>query len=309
MTTSLNAFKRELRRIRPFLDTINWEDEALTSEKAYVAAVFSKIAYLAIPDFELRNHRLAKIIPCLTYRELIASGTRPELGQLLLEAEISNDVFVDTSTNYVAAVIIKAPSVIIIALRGTRPLYISDWMIDLHISKTLVSVGRKYDQVRLHSGFFLAITSCLEKVGNEVQARTADSPMPVYIVGHSLGGAMAAIAFALDGLPFGSRHRFGVDTTTILGAHSSYCYGMPRYGDDSATQHLRTPFHMYNSKDVVPTMPPRWLGFSNVPNEHWADGPTHLLHKVKSNQRNGWRGVRHHMIERYIRHLGNIEDP
>ena len=314
MSKSLDRFRRELRRISRFFNQINWINPAFTAEKAYVNAIFSKIAYLEIPDFEVRHQSLAKIVPCLTYLELIARGTRHVVREFLGAVEFENmfnDVFVVT-TKHVIAVGVATQKVIIVALRGTRGLYLSDWMIDLHVPRTTVYVGPH--EVNFHSGFYLAITDCLLEIVDEVQKRTKNySPtIPVYVVGHSLGGAMAAITFALDSLPFYSKHRFGRQITASLNVHSSFSYGMPRYGDEPAMRWLKSPFHTYNDKDVVPGLPPCWAGYQNAPIEYRADKKGSLQQLTQDNQGILWwlsrahlvRGVRHHKIERYIRHLG-----
>lgn len=314
MSKSLVRFRNELSRIRRFFNQINWTDPAFTAEKAYVTAIFSKIAYLHILDFEVRHHPMAKIVPCLTHWELIARGTTHDVREFLNALDLREpdlrDSFVIT-TRHVVAVGVATQKVIIVSLRGTRILSISDWMADLHVPRATAYVGN--DEVRFHSGFYLAITDCLLQIAAEVQKRITDPSrtIPVYVVGHSLGGAMASIAFALDGLRFSSKYRYGSWMTADLRAHSSYTFGMPRYGDDRAVR-LRGPYHTYNDKDLFPGLPPRWLGFENTPLEFRADKKGSLVPTAQDQQGVQWwlsranlaRGVRHHPIERYIRHLG-----
>jgi hypothetical protein len=310
MTSSLRRFKNEFSRIWPLLNRINWQAVPFTPEKAYVTAVFSKIAYLTIPHFEVRYHTLAKVIPCLTYRQLLASGRTQDIREFLRALDFGN-AFVVT-THYVVAVGVITPHVIIIALRGTRPLYISDWMIDFNSIRTTTQVNSW--EVKLHSGFFVAMTDCLDEIAFELQKRTGSgSPQtPIYVVGHSLGGALAAIAHALSRTTFSSYHRYGLAKTAALNTHSSFSFGMPRYGDNRAISNLRTPFHIYNDRDLVPGVPTKWMGFESVPIEYRSGEGGSLNQKAQDRQSLRWwfsrvhlaRGVRHHLIERYIRRLG-----
>lgn len=307
MSSSLEQFKQELGRSWSLINRINWTSPAFNAEKAYVTALFSKIAYLEIPDFEVPYHRLAKVVPCLTYWELIRRGIPHNVTRFLLEIDFGA-AFVIT-TRYVVAVGVVAKNVIIVALRGTRPLYLSDWLIDSNISKTTSYVGTH--SVKMHSGFYTAITECLDDIANEVKKRLPNSTIPLYVVGHSLGGAMAGIAFALDGLSYFSTHRFGATMRTDLNALSGFAFGMPRYGDSNAISALRAPYHVYNELDAVPGVPTRRLGYENVPLEYRIDEKGALSLSPQGSQGIGWwlsranllRGLRHHLIERYIENL------
>ncbi len=312
MTSSLIRFRNELSRIWPVLNRIKWQDVPFTSKKAYVTAVFSKIAYLSIPHFEVRYHTLAKVIPCLSYQQLLASGRTHDILEFLRALDFGNAFLV--TTKYVVAVGVITANVIIIALRGTRPLYISDWMIDFNSIRTTTHVNSW--EVKLHSGFFVAMTDCLDEIAFEIQKRMGSgSPqIPIYVVGHSLGGALAAIAHALSRTTFSSYHRYGLAKTATLNTHSSFSFGMPRYGDDRAISNLRSPFHTYNDGDVVPGVPTRWMGFESGPTEYRSGQGGSLNQKAQDRQSLRWwlsrvhlvRGVRHHLIliERYIRRLG-----
>ena len=122
---------------------------------------------------------------------------------------------------------------------------------------------------------------------------------------------MAAIMCAVAGRIFDAVGHFEKVGTANIGVHSSYTFGMPRYGNTDALA-LRTPFHLYNERDAIPTVPPKWLGFSNAAAEYClregrrsiAYGPRapggfkSLMRRIR------WgHGIRHHFIERYIRRL------
>lgn len=209
---------------------------------------------------------------------------------------------------------VATPRVVIISLRGTRALYLSDWMTDITITKTESIVGSKI--VKFHTGFYRAITECLEYISAVMEKRFGHfaPPLPVYITGHSLGGAMAAIAYALDGKPFSSKYNYGRVMRAPLGAFSSYSIGMPRYGNIDAILSLPSPYHIYNDKDVVPGVPPRWLGFENALGEYRVDHHGNLILEPQASQGFKWwmtrihlvRGFRQHLIEQYIHRLRKV---
>jgi hypothetical protein len=335
MSSSLERFQRQFVHIRPLLNQINWRAVPFTSEKAFVGAVFSKIAYLHLPEFELRHHTLAKIIPCLTYQELIAQRVPVDVTALLRTVDLV-DVFV-IPTRYAVAVGVNAPQVLFVALRGTRPLYISDWMIDFRATRITSFVGQH--EIRLHTGFYLAIADCIEQIASEIRKRVGvtgaastgavaasqnacrhgshtlsyvTGTKPVYIVGHSLGGALSALVYALSKHVFGTTRHFGRTFNADTNAHSSYSFGMPRYGAAEAVTELCSPFHIYNQRDLVPGVPLKWMGFRDAPDAYCAKNGGSLAMSAPQPQRFDWwlsrtylaRGVREHFVECYIRRLG-----
>ncbi|MFN3657904.1 MAG: lipase family protein [Pseudolabrys sp.] len=307
---SLKKFWYDLQSTWTVLERINWLDPAFAVEKAYVCAVFSKAAYLKIPDFELADADKAKVIPCLTYQYLIREGRQIDVVEYLRTADFSN-VFVEFNERVVVVGIVLQ-NVIIVAFRGTRPLYLSDWMTDFNSFK--VEVTPDTNTVSFHKGFYLSISSIFESIGNHLQKKLQLRDMPVYVVGHSLGGAMAAILYALGGRTFYSRYMYEAVNRPVPSSHSSFTVGMPRYGDKRAVASLRNPYHCYNVLDVVPNLPFHILGFEDSQKEYMIRGG-----KLIQNSRRGglspWalfprlhyaRGIRHHLIERYIVNLKSI---
>jgi hypothetical protein len=291
------------------MSAINWSTPGFTKDKAYVSAVFSKLAYLEIPEFELKSSSFAKVIPCLTYQQLVSKKIAINLQEFLRELEFG-DVFI-VPTQYVVAVAIFGQDVIFIALRGTRPLYLSDWMVDFRVSRASVYV--KDELAEFHSGFFLHLNECLDALSRRLNEKLGSfsSTVPIYVVGHSLGGAMAAIMHALAGQTFFSKYRLGLDLSVPFDTHSSYTFGMPRYGDRRVMQQLRTPYHVYHVRDLVPGVPPRWLGFESSPKEYrighrrvpWLAPQDPQGVRWWLGRLNLGRGVRYHFIERYIHEL------
>ncbi len=64
-----------------------------------------------------------------------------------------------------------------------------DWNTNLTLSKIKVKLGD--DVVRLHTGYYNAFKSIVQDLVPYIE----NSPYPVYFYGHSLGGALATIAY------------------------------------------------------------------------------------------------------------------
>ena len=128
----------------------------------------------------------------------------------------------------------------VVAFRGTED--INDWKRDANAE--LVGVALPNDPEKkivgkLHKGFnegFLSVKTDIEKLLSE------HKNVPVYLTGHSLGGALATVA-----------------TWHIAGQHLAACYtfGAPRAGNFELAQHIRTPiYRAVNANDPVPFLPP-----------------------------------------------------
>lgn len=102
------------------------------------------------------------------------------------------------------------------------------------------------DGGRVHQGFIEAYAKVRKQVGEAV---TKHEGLPLYITGHSLGGALAMIA------------------TKELGAESTgatYTFGAPRAADDDFYKGIKTPiYRVVNAADSVARVPFGW-GFNLV---------------------------------------------
>lgn len=138
----------------------------------------------------------------------------------------------------------------IISFRGTQNL--DDWFTDADafqtgLSRRLRGDAAILDKTRVHQGFQLLAVSLSRKV---YQAAKGFKPkVPVYVTGHSLGGAVATL------------------TALMLKARLKrsdvrmYSYAAPRVGDPSFASAydilLPASYRVVNLADVVPVVPPR----------------------------------------------------
>jgi hypothetical protein len=126
----------------------------------------------------------------------------------------------------------------VIAFRGTKQ--VKDWMTNLEIAATPItdpvtgaSVGN------MHAGFHDAYMS----VHVDIKARLEGyEDLPLYITGHSLGGALAVTATWYQ-------------SSARLAA--CYTFGAPRVGDQGLIDRFKTPiYRIVNGPDPVPFVPP-----------------------------------------------------
>ena len=124
----------------------------------------------------------------------------------------------------------------ILAFRGTEADRIRDIKADAKATQTTCPTGG-----RVHSGFkeqYDDVACQVEMVLNRQEIKDK----PLFITGHSLGGAVAAIA----------TRRLNAEYRIA----SCYTYGSPRVGTEEWVAQVKTPFYrIVNSADPVPTVP------------------------------------------------------
>ena len=133
---------------------------------------------------------------------------------------------------------------IIIAFRGTSDR--QDWLTDAAtIQKSWSSIT---NIGKVHSGFFQSLTSVWSVVIKHLKELQTNE-QPVWITGHSLGGALAALAYATL--------RLQEPKYDLAGA---YTFGQPRVGDDILCNNFDADskhrfFRVVNNNDIVPRVP------------------------------------------------------
>jgi len=141
----------------------------------------------------------------------------------------------------------KGASYVVVAFRGTEQ-KTSDWLTDAR------AVPKQEGVTKVHTGFHEALLvnedidgfTAMQRVEEFLDAPEAKDAngelLPVFITGHSLGGALALLAAKQLG-------------SKIDGA--SYTYGAPRVANYDYFRGMKTPvFRVVNSSDIVPRVPP-----------------------------------------------------
>jgi len=171
--------------------------------------------------------------------------------------------------------------VVILAYRGTEPTNLGNWLADADIGTASLTLGN--EAVGVHAGFYRNVRATRAGVidqlrlalnGKSVSApdQPLEYPMQdLYVTGHSLGGAMAAL-FSLT-LAASAEHSAIADTLRAV-----YTFGQPLTAGEPlpevAHAIARKTFRHVNTGDLVPALPPAaWGRFAHFGREYrYADG-------------------------------------
>jgi hypothetical protein len=185
--------------------------------------------------------------------------------------------------------------------RGTEPTHLDSWLVDANVSPIVIPVGEGKvvfsgdrssadDQPRVHGGFYMnqratwfdvewglklategsSVLKGIRQTTSPNQGNGAEHEKPLeklqalYIVGHSLGGAMAAIA------AFRLAHDDTPEVQALLQkVRGVYTFGQPMIGNEKWRSLLAKPRyelltrglfrHVYRT-DPVPSLPPAEAG-------------------------------------------------
>jgi predicted lipase len=149
---------------------------------------------------------------------------------------------------------------ILVVFRGTKSSSLSNWVHNLMTSKTRVKYPNMPDDAAVHDGFYRSWTrSILQKeVITAVRAIRLErgTRVPVVVIGHSLGGALATLCAA------------ELVTVYNLTVVRLYTFGCPRVGNARFVEALQSTnlvnTRVTHDRDVVPSVPFRDFGFHHT---------------------------------------------
>lgn len=159
------------------------------------------------------------------------------------------------------------------------------------------------DDCKVHNGFWKMWTDIREKVFADVDRTLAKYPGYRFVItGHSLGGALATLAAG----SFRMRDDRYANLTEV------FTYGSPRVGTGMTaaflTRQSDKSYRVTSGKDLIPRLPPAFLGYLHVSPEYWIKnyftdpkpGDIDVLTGAYNNQGNA--GIKHgHMRKKYHR--------
>jgi hypothetical protein len=272
----------------------------------YLCALVAELAYHHVPEFEFENSKRAKAVPCESYQAIIRSGVATDVVMFLREREFP-EAFVIVDRGVVVVGIIWNKK-LFLGFRGSQFLF--DWKINLRAATTdtALNFSQKFAQMLwdcygayggLHSGFLEEAVRVLSRIDDTIEPRlSAGDFRQVFLAGHSLGGAVAATTEILAPL---------YQTSTVL-------FGAPRYATASAYAIARRhrPTQIERRGDIVPTLPPTWMGYADHPNQFDTKGNEIF---VPASSRCWWRWIwpytlfaakffKPHSMEKYREELG-----
>lgn len=157
---------------------------------------------------------------------------------------------------------------IVTGFRGTEPRKMQDWLSDTTTPPWPGPGGTGF----VHYGFGEALESIYPQVHDAI-AEFRDNDQTIWFTGHSLGGALAALAAM----------RLYFEEPRLL-ADGVYTFGQPRVCDRSLAQAhdevFRDRTHRFvNNNDIVPQVPPE-PAFHHVDAVHYIDSDGRIRESV-----------------------------
>jgi len=236
---------------------------AYSDRTAWLMAELSALAYL---QFESKNDKHQKAQLLATLKE--GGFTRTKF-------------FNAPKTGTQAFLTVKPKAFAVLAFRGTEK--------DGKDIKTDLN-ARFYNSAsgKSHRGFCEAYYSIEPEVREAIDAELKkQTDLPIFITGHSLGGALATVA--------------AQELEEAYTISACYTFGSPRVGSAEWSDSLKTPvYRVVHGADGVPMVPPSalfrsaLLWASNIPVLHFAKGP------VERFVQSGFLGFQHAGDMRFI---------
>ena len=185
----------------------------------------------------------------------------------------------------------------VVACRGTEPNEWNDIRADANaVAAVAETVGK------VHSGFKQEVDDLWPRIEKVVHS----DRRAVWFTGHSLGGAMATISAGrchLSPIPVEPRH--------------TYTFGAPRVGTKRYVNHAKVRVTRWvNNNDIVPRVPPTWLGYRHTGRHMYLDSQGNLRRLTRRQRsQDRWRGFREgikqgsidpladHAMARYVEYI------
>ena len=221
--------------------------KAYSDRTAWLMACVSELAYVKFNPLLKGNHLITRISGLIDDGKLKAlqalieqfgydhNEEKKELEQTLAVMSFTLDKTFDR--NGTQAFIVSNSAFAALAFRGTEADSIKDIKADAKAVLVDCESGGK-----VHQGFDDAFKAVAQDIQNELNdEKYAD--LPLFITGHSLGGALATIA--------------AKKLSHDAGLAACYTFGAPRVGDEEWISQVKTPiYRIVNAADCVTMLPP-----------------------------------------------------
>ena len=255
MTATIAASQNELDRVNSLLSkNVPSYRQAYSDRTAWIMACLSELAYIKFNPLFSSNEqkkwfldRVSKLVDDnkeSSLKKLIdIVGYDHEEERKKLECELKTiklQLVKTFDSDGTQAILVESGKFIALAFRGTEPTSMKDIRADAKAKIVRCEKGG-----RIHAGFKKAF----EKVAIDIQQKLNEDEFrekPLFITGHSLGGALATIASKK------LSHNGGIA--------ACYTFGSPRVGDDEWVANIKTPiYRLVNAADCVTMLPPSWM--------------------------------------------------
>ncbi len=222
--------------------------QAYSDRTSMIMACLSELVYLKFnePLLDETQKRLAKNVTKLLGKEkassiyklldLLAYDNQAEEDKLkkeLLSLDLTlKETFDEKGTQ---AIIVESEKFYVLAFRGTEANSMADIKTDFKANKVPCESGGN-----MHQGFKDAFSLVHNEIQTYINKQLKDKPL--FITGHSLGGALATVA---------------TKKLVYEQIAACYTYGSPRVGDEEWMLGIKSPvYRLVNSADPVTMLPP-----------------------------------------------------
>jgi triacylglycerol lipase len=219
-------------------------------------------------NFEPGTTRFSAInAEALAVASIIAYEGDNTKAQRRAEKELGLDQFFEPFEHHNVAIdtegfVAASKQHVILAFRGTEPGKIKDWATDGLAAPTAFRwfFDRAPDVGYVHSGFANSLRdSWAESIRKLLKKAGAGTRRSLWITGHSLGGALAALAGGAC----------AYDPDTLLPVNGLYTFGQPRVGLHDFCNNVelkfgRVYYRFVNDRDLVPRVPPRAFDYTHT---------------------------------------------
>ncbi|KGY11171.1 hypothetical protein NM22_16405 [Vibrio tubiashii] len=312
-----------LSSILNLLKNCKWENEEFCPQKAQVCAELSSIVYEDVDEYELKNASRIHLFASESFRALVG---KKKVNLLEFNTNELEGSFFISRGPYASVLGVVTGDVVVLAVRGTVRTSLWDWKANIDTRKYKIKrclhngllfpecdTYYDLDEMYFHRGFFEAIVPQFESIANKISCCSptgTTAGRKLIWCGHSLGGAMAAIGYAVSS---SNIFQLNPDMTIHSRAINAYTFGMPRYCGLGVTCQFPNPYHIFRKGDIVPTLPMRKMGFSDSRTEYElteqgkivlglrTDAFGVLGHIPKLAQ-----SIEHHSIEGYAKLLAEV---
>lgn len=221
--------------------------KAYSDRTAWLMACLSELAYVKFNPLLKGNYLIERI------SGLIDDGKLKSLQELAIRFGYDHEeekkelehtlTFMDFTLgktfdrNGTQAFIVSNSSFAVLAFRGTEADSIKDIKADAKAVLVDCDSGGK-----VHQGFDDAFNAVAQDIQHELNNEKY-ATLPLYITGHSLGGALATIA--------------AKKLSHNAGLAACYTFGAPRVGNEEWISQIKTPlYRIVNAADCVTMLPP-----------------------------------------------------
>ncbi|MBK6694510.1 MAG: lipase family protein [Myxococcales bacterium] len=241
------------------------EQQGVDARNAYGAAVLAKAVYL-----EKSPAEMAAVL------KQLGVGDVREKDVLIFEAKKSGlDPRTHPIINGTNGMYVKTASAGFLVFRGSEDGVLQDALTNAQVNGVnpggVVSNNRA-GLGKAHSGYFLGVKSVWSQIRDRLAKEHGDagrSKLPLYVIGHSLGGAVGQIAMhhllfdSCIGGVFNQLDLAGTCEEKYIPVTALYAFGSPRIGDEEfattlasrAKQTGTRVFRFVNEKDQVSMLP------------------------------------------------------